>query len=149
MPPESNSNSGTQPPQPKIQTEATQLLGQIPFGAIIGAPLAAAVSAQAAAAQACVDFITKVGIDGDGTVKSTRFKFGKSIPPTPDAQAKALALLNPAATATDALTDDQKRQLPAALAKVCSAETFVEVPLLTLMPIPFIRIDNMTISMKT
>jgi len=37
-------------------------MGQIPFGAILGAPLMAAVSAQAAAAQACVDFIKNVGL---------------------------------------------------------------------------------------
>lgn len=134
---------------PSIQADATQLMGQIPFGAILSAPLMAAVSAQAAAAQACVDFIKSVGLDNDGKVKSTQFKFVRSVTPPPDAEAKARAALNPPVKAGDQLTDDQQRQVAEAIQKQSSSMTLLEVPNLSMLPIPFIRIDNLTIAMKT
>ena len=134
---------------PSIQAEATQLMGQIPFGAILSAPLMAAVSAQAAAAQACVDFIKSVGLDSDGKVKSTQFKFVRSVSPPADAEAKARAALNPPANPGDELNDEQKREVAAALARQSASMTILEVPNLSMLPIPFIRIDTLTIAMKT
>jgi hypothetical protein len=132
---------------PSIQSEAVQLMGQIPFGAILGAPLVAAVGAQAAAAQACVDFITKVGLDGN-TVRTARFDFVRSVP-TDDAEASARKALG---FPDGALSDDQQKQLAdkiAAIGPMADTRVSVTVPLLSLMPIPFIRIDNLTIAMKT
>lgn len=104
------------------QEQATGLLSQIPFGAIVGSPLKAAVDAQAAAAVACYEFIRKVGFDapekpasddkGDqvlGAVKTITFRFER----------------------TDTKTS-----------------TSITVPLLTIMPLPFIRIESMTVNFK-
>src|SRR5689334_16529305 len=106
---------------PSIQAEATQLMGQIPFGAILSAPLMAAVTAQAAAAQACVDFIKNVGLDGNGAVKSTQFKFVRSVTPPPDAEARARAALTPPATADEQLTEDRQRQVSEAITRQSSS----------------------------
>jgi hypothetical protein len=125
---------------PSIQSEAVQLLGQIPFGAILAAPLVAAVQAQATAAQACVDFITKVGLNGDA-VKVTKFDFVRTMP----ARA-ALGLPD------GNLSEDQQKQLDATIAAsgpMVETQVSVTVPFLSLTPIPFIRIDNMTVAMKT
>src|SRR4051812_4545663 len=95
-----------------IQSEAVQLMGQIPFGAILGAPLVAAVSAQAAASQACIDFITKVGLDGD-SVRTARFDFVRAVP-AQDAEAVARKSLG--FPAEGVLSDDQQKQLTAKIA---------------------------------
>jgi Protein of unknown function (DUF2589) len=134
---------------PGIQQEATQLLGQIPFGAIIGGPLMAAVTAQGAAAQACVDFIKSVGLNADGTVKTVVFRFSKSIPPSAEVETRARGMLKPPAAPGADLSDEQKAALPALLAQASLVSATVEVPLLSILPIPFIRIDNLTIALKT
>jgi hypothetical protein len=135
---------------PNIQAQATQLMGQVPFGAIIAAPLTAAVSAQAAAAQACVDFVTKVGLDDKGNVQTTKFRFSKSSLPSPEAVAKVRANLNPPAETGKELSADQQKQFDDLIKKELptGGTVEIEVPKLCLMPIPFIRIDNMTIAMK-
>jgi hypothetical protein len=107
---------GNTPSTPQLQ--ATQMLSQIPFQAIIGGPLTAAVDAQAASAVACVKFVKDVGFDQDGAVRNVTFNFTKTLPP--------------AAGSTTTTTRNVQ----------------ITVPLLTIMPIPFIRIDNMTIAFK-
>src|SRR5689334_9091481 len=56
------------------QERGTALLSQIPFGAVIGGPLKAAVDAQGAAALACYDFISKVGFEEDAANKRTKVR---------------------------------------------------------------------------
>jgi Protein of unknown function (DUF2589) len=103
---------------PSNQLQATQMLSQIPFQSIIGGPLTAAVEAQAASAVACVKFVKDVGFDNDGAVRNVTFSFVKTLPPT--------------AGSTTPTTRNMQ----------------ITVPLLTIMPIPFIRIDTMTIAFK-
>jgi hypothetical protein len=95
---------------------ANRVLGSIPYGTLIGAPMTAAVEAQALAAQSSVDFIRSIGFestsdDGSfGDVRQVEFTYTKR----------------------DTETDtDQTITL--------------NVPLLTIVPIPFLRIDDMTI----
>jgi hypothetical protein len=101
---------------PNNQDQSISLLSKVPFGAIVGGPLKAAVEAQAAAAVACADFIQKVGFNSDNSIKVITFTFQRaggpgSPPPGP--------------------------------------ETFsVTVPLLSIMPLPFIRIESLTANFK-
>jgi Protein of unknown function (DUF2589) len=85
-------------------------LSAIPFGALIGGPMTAAIEAQAKSAMTSVDFIRTVGFDKDGNVINVVFKF-KNGP----ADADMMTL---------------------------------EVPLLTILPIPFLRIETMDINFK-
>jgi hypothetical protein len=77
------------------------------------------------------------------------FKYAKSIPPTAEIIAGARAKLNPAPAEGAELTQAQKDQLAALTADGCRASITVDVPLLSVLPIPYIRIDNMTIALKT
>lgn len=114
--------------------QATQLLSQIPFGSILGGPLTAAVEAQRAAAQACAEFIQNVGFDKDNLVRTITFKFERSAnagaPPT-SAAAPPAGTTGAAAPASTPFT------------------VTITVPLLTIMVIPFIRIESLTVAFKT
>ncbi|MEM7165335.1 MAG: DUF2589 domain-containing protein [Planctomycetota bacterium] len=87
--------------------DPTNQLAAIPFGVLIGAPLNAAVEAQAKAAQSTLDFIKAIGFNDDGEVENVTFTFARG--------------------------DD---------------EISLVVPILTIVPIPFIRIDDMSIDFK-
>lgn len=89
--------------------DITKELSAIPFGALIGGPLTAAIEAQAAAAYSSVEFINAIGFDDKRSVQNVEFKYE-----------------GPGDVGTQSLT----------------------VPLLTIVPIPFIRIDDMTIQFK-
>jgi hypothetical protein len=95
---------------------ANRILGSIPYGTLIGAPLTAAVEAQALAAQSSIDFIRTIGFtsnaDGEdfSEVRSVTFTY--------------------ATRDTDTGVD---------------REATLTVPLLTIVPIPYLRIDDMTI----
>ncbi|MCR9244624.1 MAG: DUF2589 domain-containing protein [bacterium] len=95
---------------------ANRVLGSIPYGTLIGAPMTAAVEAQALAAQSTVDFIRSIGFetDGDdaefGPVRQVQFSYKKRD------------------------TNDGTER-----------DATLTVPLLTIVPIPFLRIDDMTI----
>ncbi|MFP5270675.1 DUF2589 domain-containing protein [Coleofasciculus sp.] len=109
-------NNGFPKLDDKIQTKATQLLGEIPFENIIGAPLAAAVKAQGLAARETVEFIQAIGFDSEGEgadkknkTRTIEFNYKK--------------------------TNDQGEAQDATLV----------VPLLTIVPIPYLSIDSMTI----
>lgn len=91
--------------------DPTKQLSAIPFGHLIGAPLTAAVEAQAKAAQSTLGFIQAVGFEKDAN----------------------------GATATRTVTFKYKRE---------GADTELIVPILTIVPIPFIRIDDMSIDFK-
>lgn len=89
---------------------AVNELSAIPFGALIGGPMTAAIEAQSKAALASVEFIRAVGFDNDGNIHNVVFKY-KAGPEESDVQE-------------------------------------LQVPLLTIVPIPFLRIDNMDINFK-
>ena len=115
---------------PDKQRQSVGLLSQIPFGAILGGPLNAAVDAQSAAAVACYDFIKNVGFENEvtqvdgkdvvvpGKLREITFRFERDAPPAAGGGA------------TTKLT------------------TSITVPLLTVMPLPFIRIESLTVSYK-
>jgi hypothetical protein len=107
------------------EERGTALLSQIPFGAVIGGPLKAAVDAQGAAALACYDFISKVGFEevGTGNEKTTKVR---DITFLFERTGEAVAGGGTPPKATVRLT----------------------VPLLTIMPLPFIRIESMTVNFK-
>src|SRR5262245_557147 len=92
----------------------------LPMEQIIGGPLQAVVKAQALAASTTVDFIQTVGLEpaaAPGDVQTTRrvtFSFERRVPDTDDAG------------------DDVVRDETVTL----------NVPLLTIVPIPFIRIEH-------
>jgi hypothetical protein len=95
---------------------ANRVLGSIPYGTLIGAPMTAAVEAQSLAAQSSIDFIRSVGFEDetDGT------SFG--------------------AVRQVAFTYEQ-RDVDSGTDRTVT----LNVPLLTIVPIPYLRIDDMTI----
>lgn len=102
---------------PSVQQQATSLLAGIPFGNLIGGPLTAAIQAQGQAAMQTVQFIQAVGFtQGSGSSGSN----------TVSTVTFVYSKANPSGTGTTNMT--------------------LTVPLLTIVPIPFIRISNMTIS---
>jgi hypothetical protein len=106
------------------------ILKSLPLGAIIGGPLEAAIKAQAMAANTTVDFIKQVGLkkdkDGELSAQIVDFKFDRT-----------LEEKQPGANAGDpAITN--YRIVPSKLS----------VPLLSIVPVPFIRIDDMTIDFE-
>lgn len=84
----------------------------IPFGALIGGPLTAAIEAQSQAAVASLDFIKAVGF--------TEEKSGKK----------------------------EVQNITFVYAAGGQEPQTLEVPLLTILPIPFLRIDDMTVQFK-
>ena len=90
---------------------ANRILGSIPYGTLIGAPMTAAL-----AAQSSVDFIRSIGFENEddttsfGAVRQVEFTFTRKD--------------------TDSDTD---------------STATLKVPLLTIVPIPYLRIDDMTI----
>jgi hypothetical protein len=97
------------------QEAATQLLSQIPFGAIIGGPLIAGVEAQTMAANATLQYVLKVlfGTDGAGGKDGS----------------------NPIAAVTFTFSNGTKTST-------------LTVPLLTLVPIPYLLVETMDIEFK-
>ncbi len=98
-------------------------LTALPFDQIVGAPLLAAIEAQGQAALATVDFINTVGFDPAS---------GSSTPPEP-ANARVISF-------------KYKRTNPAT--PETPEEVTLEVPLLTIVPIPHLRIADMTIDFE-
>lgn len=111
-------------------SRAVQELSQIPFAYLIGSPLKAAIEAQALAAQSTIEFIHKVG-----------FK-------QPIATGNDLIFTD---TANDA-DAGELRNVTFTYAKKDENDTEsnfeLTVPLLSITPIPYIRIDEMTIDFK-
>ncbi len=95
---------------------ANRILGSIPYGTLIGAPMTAAVEAQALSAQTSIDFIRSIGFEstddgvGFGPIRQVTFTYSRR-------------------NTTDG-TDDTVE---------------MKVPLLTIVPIPYLRIDDLTI----
>lgn len=102
-------------------SRATQELQSIPFRHLIGAPLNAAIEAQAESAQVTIDFIQKVGFappaTGGGTITGTDW-----------GDVRQVTFKYKKVSASGVLTDAS-----------------LEVPVLSIVPIPFIRIDEVNI----
>ncbi|HEX2362189.1 MAG TPA: DUF2589 domain-containing protein [Jiangellaceae bacterium] len=108
-------------------SRAVQELAQIPFSQLIGSPLKAAVEAQALAAQSTIEFIHKVGFKQDVSA-GTDLVFDDT---AADAEAGELRSVS--------FTYDKKDENDV-------TKTFtLTVPFLAITPIPYIRIDEMTI----
>lgn len=108
-----------------IQDDATKQLSALPFGNIIGGPLVAAVEAQAKAARSTVDFIQSVAYKPLPSGSETNANTTREI------QTVEFKYLS-------GDTDPQGNR----------KEVQLTVPLLVIVPIPYIRIDDMTIQFK-
>ena len=99
---------------------ANRILGSIPYGTLIGAPMTAAVEAQALSAQTSIDFIRSIGFESTedgpdfGAVRQVTFSFSRR----------------------DTTTGEE-------------TDVSLKVPLLTIVPIPYLRIDDMTIDITS
>lgn len=104
-----------------IQDDAVKQLGALPFGNIIGGPLVAAIEAQAKAARSTVEFIESVAFA-------------------------------PLAEGSDANTVREVQNIRFQYESKDPEGEFqkvtLTVPLLAIVPIPYIRIDDMTIQFK-
>jgi hypothetical protein len=98
-------------------------LQALPLEYMLGTPLTAVIKAQALAAQTTVAFIEKVGLEenpstGELSVRTAEFSFNQPIPDP----------ANPGATMVQA--------------------TVLTVPILTMAPIPFIRVSDLNVSFE-
>lgn len=111
-------------------SRAVEELQQIPFSHLIGSPLKAAVEAQALAAQSTIEFIHKVGFKQDQGLGAddTDLVFSD---PAEDANAGELRSV----TFTYKKKDENE----------ALRDFSLTVPFLAITPIPYIRIDEMTI----
>jgi len=111
------------------------MLSSLPFGNIIGGPLKAAIEAQGMAAHATVDFIQSVGFNPKPRVKKPgplrRWDYN---PVTVDATPDMGSVRN--VTFSYKSTNEEGEEVNVELT----------VPLLTIIPIPFLRIEEMTIN---
>ncbi len=109
---------------------ANSTLRSLPFGQVIGSPMIAAIRAQALAAQATVDFIKNVGFTPPdpntpadfGDTRYVVFKYSRLKTGTGSTSG---------GSAPTPGSDTEKIEL--------------QVPILTIVPIPYIRLDEMTI----
>jgi len=125
-------------------------LASLDFGNLIGGPLTAVITAQSMAAQSSADFIKSVGFyqegqtDKDGndignTPIYVDFKYPKEITPYQPAIPAVAAV--PATSTTPAVP--AVAAVPAVPAEYQVMQ--FSVPILTMLPIPFIKVDIITI----
>jgi hypothetical protein len=107
-------------------SRAVAELQQIPFGYLIGEPMKAAIEAQALAAKTTIEFIEKVGFIPKDPVQDMLF-----VDETKDADAGTVRNVTFIYKKTNENGDDQNVSLT--------------VPILSIVPIPYLRIDEMTI----
>jgi len=107
-------------------TRAVAELRQIPFGYLIGEPMKAAIEAQALAAKTTVEFIEKVGFVPKDTLQDMLF-----VDESKDADAGDVRNV----TFKYKKTDENGSVNDVSLS----------VPILSIVPIPYLRIDEMTI----
>lgn len=106
---------------------AVNELKQIPFAHLIGSPLKAAIESQALAAKTTIDFIKEVGFKPNDVLDVMA-------DPTADADVGEVRNVTFGYTKKDDEDTETKFELT--------------VPILTITPIPYIRIDEMTIDFK-
>lgn len=108
-------------------SRAVEELKQIPFSHLIGGPLKAAIESQALAAKTTIDFIKEVGFKAPATGNPVDI----ALNPTTDADMGEVRNV----TFQYSKKDDEDNETSFELT----------VPILTITPIPYIRIDEMTI----
>lgn len=109
----------------------TRALTQLPFGNIIGAPMKAAIEAQALAARSTIEFIQTVGFvnqDDDALFPAIDQTTGKTAVGSDFGEVRTVTFKYQQQSVNGTET-----------------EATLTVPLLTIVPIPFLRIDEMTI----
>ena len=111
-------------------SRAVQELSQIPFAHLIGAPMKAAIEAQALAAQSTIEFIHKVGFQ------------------QPAGGANDLLFTNPANDADAGVLRSVSFTYKKKDENGVESNFELTVPLLSITPVPYIRIDEMTIDFK-
>jgi hypothetical protein len=111
-------------------SRAVEELSQIPFSHLIGSPLKAAIESQALAAQSTIEFIQKVGFKAPAT---NPFAPPDMLMTNPAADAEAGDIRNVT------FKYDKKDQ------NGVDRSFSLTVPLLTIVPIPYIRIDEVNI----
>lgn len=111
-------------------SRAVQELSQIPFAHLIGAPMKAAIEAQALAAQSTIEFIHKVGFQ------------------QPSGGGNDLLFTNPANDADAGTLRSVSFVYKKKDENGVESNFELTVPLLSITPIPYIRIDEMTIDFK-
>lgn len=107
-------------------SKAVAELKKIPFGVLIGQPLKAAIEAQAVAAKTTIDFIEKVGFVPTNPDQDMLFIEEKQ-----DADAGQVRNVTFTYKKTDQNGVDR--------------DVSLTVPILSMVPIPYLRIDEMTI----
>lgn len=107
-------------------SRAVRELRQIPFGYLIGAPLKAAIEAQALAAKTTIEFIEKVGFIPPDTNQDMMF-----IDEASDADAGKVRNVTFSYKKIDENNEEKEVELT--------------VPILSIVPIPYIRLDEITI----
>lgn len=105
---------------------AVQSMASLPFGTLIGGPLNAAVEAQGLAAKSTVEFIQAVG-------------FNKAD------ETEANSVTGSAPNLGDVRNVTFKYTKTDPVATSGNVDCTITVPILTIVPIPFIRIEEMTI----
>jgi len=101
-------------------------LQALPLGYMLGAPMTAAIEAQALAAKTTVDFIKNVGLEED--------------PTDPTGETMRVTTAN--------FTFMQPVQDPSNPGSFIGKETTLSVPILTIVPIPYIRIQDLNVSFE-
>jgi Protein of unknown function (DUF2589) len=110
-------------------TRAVEELSQIPFAQLIGGPMRAAIEAQALAAQSTIEFIQKVGFKTPtGGVEPTDLLFANTAADADAGELRNVTFTYSKRDETETIEDFQ-----------------LTVPLLSIAPIPYLRIDEMTI----
>ena len=109
---------------------STQILKSIPFGELIGNPMKAAIEAQSMAAQSTVEFIQAVGF------ASPQAYGAKGNPLVVDDNPN-IGDVRYVAFSYKTYAPDGSQQ-----------EVLLKVPLLTIVPIPYLRIEEMTIDFR-
>ncbi|MEQ9062778.1 MAG: DUF2589 domain-containing protein [Vicingaceae bacterium] len=112
---------------------ATDTLTALPFGAIIGGPMKAAVEAQALAARATIEFIEKVGFDPPEPEKPDPFSI--EFESDPDKKTNSLGPVRNVTFTYESKKEDGTVDVVS-----------LTVPILTIVPIPYIRIDELSIN---
>ena len=116
---------------------ATDTLTALPFGAVIGGPLKAAIEAQALAARTTIEFIERVGFEPPAPNTPDPFDVA-FVDKETEAQKIAKSSLGPVRNVTFSY---ESVKADGTVDKVS-----LTVPILTIVPIPYIRIDELTIN---
>ncbi len=116
---------------------ANHILRSIPYGTLIGAPLRAAIHAQSLAAQSTVDFIREVGFKPKEEDQDPFFPLDLTTKDKVDVGDVRNVVFKYVSTNTTEDGDTETRDVT------------LTVPVLTIVPIPFIRISEMTIDFSS